>query len=38
MASKKDSTGGATRKGKVERVITGVGGIRSSEDNVPDFF
>ena len=38
MAGKKDSTGGATRKGEAERAIAGVGGIRSSEENMPDLF
>ena len=36
MAGKKDSTGGTTRKGEAERAIAGVGGIRSSEENMPD--
>ena len=36
MAGKKDSTSGTTRKGEAERAIAGVGGIRSSEENMPD--
>ena len=38
MAGKKDSTSGTTRKGEAERAIAGVGGIRSSEENMPDLF
>jgi RNA-directed DNA polymerase len=38
MAGRKDSTGGTTRKGKAERAIAGVGGIRSSEEDMPDLF
>ncbi len=38
MTGKKDSTGSTTRKGEAERVIAGVGGIRSSEENMPDLF
>ena len=37
MARKQNSTGGATpQKGKAARAITGVGGVRSSDDPVPD--
>jgi group II intron reverse transcriptase/maturase len=38
MAGRKDSTGGTTRKGEAERAIAGVGGIRSSEEDMPDLF
>lgn len=38
MAGKKDSTDGATQNGEAELVIAGVGGIRSSEENMPDLF
>ena len=39
MASKEDSTGGATpSKGKAVRATTGVGGVRSSDDPVPDLW
>jgi hypothetical protein len=39
MASKEDSTGGATRsKGEAVRAVTGVGGVRSSEEAVPDLW
>src|SRR5215212_4123556 len=39
MASKEDSTGGATpSKGKAVRATTGVGGARSSDDPVPDLW
>jgi len=38
MASK-DSTGGATpSKGKADRAVTEVGGVRSSDDPVPDLW
>ena len=37
MASDQDSTGGTTRtKGEAARATTGVGGVRSSDDSVPD--
>src|SRR5215207_9978578 len=37
MASKKDSTGGTTQSnGEVARAMAEVGGIRSSDDTVPD--
>ena len=39
MARKQDSTGGATsRKGEAVRTRTGVGGVRSSADSVPDLW
>src|SRR5215218_7080875 len=39
MASKEDSTGGATPlKGEAVRATTGVGGARSSDDPVPDLW
>src|SRR5882757_8037433 len=39
MASKEDSTGGATpERGKAVRAVTGVGGVRSSDDPVPDLW
>jgi RNA-directed DNA polymerase len=39
MESKADSTGGTTpEKEKAERATTGVGGVRSSEDTVPDLW
>lgn len=38
MAGRKDSTDGTTRKGEAERAIAGVGGIRSSEEDMPDLF
>jgi RNA-directed DNA polymerase len=39
MASKQDSTGGTTPpKGEAVRATTGVGGVRSSEDSVPDLW
>ncbi len=36
MAGKKDSTDGTTRNGEAERVIAGVGGVRSSADTMPE--
>ena len=37
MASNQDSTGGATpSKGKAVRTVAEVGGVRSSDDPVPD--
>ena len=37
MASKEDSTGGATpATGEAVQVVAGVGGVRSSDDPVPD--
>ena len=36
MAGKKDSTSDTTRKGEAERAIAGVGGIHSSEEDMPD--
>ena len=37
MAGKEDSTGGATpAKGEAARAVAGVGGVRSSDDSVPD--
>jgi RNA-directed DNA polymerase len=39
MASKQDSTDGTTpSNGKVDRATTGVGGVRSSDDPVPDLW
>src|ERR1700679_575875 len=39
MASKANSTGGATpSKGEAVRAMTGVGGVRSSEEPVPDLW
>jgi RNA-directed DNA polymerase len=39
MASKQDSTGGATpTTGKADRAVTEVGGVRSSDDSVPDLW
>ena len=39
MASKEDSTGGATpAKGEAARATTGVGGVRSSDDPAPDLW
>src|SRR5579862_8728658 len=39
MASQEDSTGGATpSKEKAVRAVTGVGGVRSSDDPVPDLW
>ena len=39
MASNQDSTGGTTpSKGKAVRAATGVGGVRSSDDPVPDLW
>src|SRR5712671_6074919 len=38
MASKEDSTGGTTPKGKAVRASTGVGGVRSSDEAVPDLW
>ena len=39
MASKEDSTGGATpAKGEAARATAGVGGVRSSDDPVPDLW
>ena len=39
MASKEDSTGGATRsKGEAVRAVTGVGGVRSSEEAMLDLW
>ena len=40
MASKEDSTGGATppKEGKAERAVAEVGGVRSSDDSVPDLW
>ena len=39
MASKQDSTGGTTpTKGKAVQVVAGVGGVRSSEEAVPDLW
>src|SRR3982751_3160087 len=39
MASKEDSTGGTTpQKEEAVRAVTGVGGVRSSEDPVPDLW
>jgi RNA-directed DNA polymerase len=39
MAGKADSTGGATpHRGKAVRAMTGVGGVRSSDDSVPDLW
>lgn len=39
MAGNKDSTDGATRSnGKAERAMAEVGGIRSSDDSVPDLW
>jgi RNA-directed DNA polymerase len=39
MASKADSTGGTTpSKEKAARASTGVGGVRSSDDPVPDLW
>ena len=39
MASKEDSTSGATpSQGKVARAVTEVGGVRSSDDSVPDLW
>ena len=39
MASKENSTGGTTSsKGKAVRARTGVGGVRSSDDPVPDLW
>jgi group II intron reverse transcriptase/maturase len=39
MAGKQDSTDGTTSsKGKAERVMAEVGGVRSSEDTVPDLW
>ena len=39
MASKQNSTGGATpQKGEAVRAMAGVGGVRSSDDPVPDLW
>src|ERR1017187_6370494 len=39
MASTQDSTSGTTpQKGKAVRAMTGVGGVRSSDDPVPDLW
>src|SRR5260221_12405447 len=39
MASKEDSTGGATRSnGEAAWAMSGVGGVRSSDDSVPDLW
>ena len=39
MGSKQDSTGGTTpTKGKAVQVVAGVGGVRSSEEAVPDLW
>src|SRR5271170_4224695 len=39
MASEENSTGGATpTKGKAVRAVTEVGGVRSSDDPVPDLW
>ena len=39
MAGKQDSTGGATpAKGEAARAVAGVGGVRSSDDPVPDLW
>lgn len=38
MASKPDSTAGATPQGKAERAKTGVGGVRSSDEPAPDLW
>ena len=39
MASKQSSTSGTTpQKGKAARAMTGVGGVRSSNDSVPDLW
>ena len=38
MASKEDSTGGTTPKGKAVRASAGVGGVRSSDEAVPDLW
>ena len=39
MASKEDSTGGTTSETeKAARAMTGVGGVRSSDDAVPDLW
>ncbi len=39
MARKQDSTGGTTpQKGEAERAMTGVGGVRSSLEAVPDLW
>ncbi len=36
--NKEDSTGGATPKGKAVRAMAEVGGVRSSDDPVPDLW
>ena len=39
MAGKEDSTGGATpKKGEAARAVAEVGGVRSSDDRVPDLW
>ena len=39
MASKHNSTSGATpQKGEAVRAMAGVGGVRSSDDPVPDLW
>ena len=39
MASKEDSTGGTTPlKGEAVRATTAVGGVRSSDESVPDLW
>ena len=39
MAGEQDSTGGATpTTGKADRAVTEVGGVRSSDDSVPDLW
>ena len=39
MASKEDSTGGATpEKEKAEQAVAEVGGVRSSEETAPDLW
>ena len=39
MVSKEDSTGGTTpAKGEAARAVAGVGGVRSSDDPVPDLW